>query len=638
MQFTPRSTWTLPRLQDLPSWADAGRVCVDIETKDPQLKKLGPGVRRDGYITGIGFAIEGGPAAYLPMRHGNGTNLDPKLVIAYFQDQAKVFKGEIVGANLQYDLDYLAEQNILFRPKFFRDIQIAEPLLDENQLSFSLDNIAGRRNIPGKNEEHLREAAKAWGVDPKKGMWELPPEHVGIYVEQDLWLPLQILRHQEQEIAAQDLQRIWDLESRLLPVLLKMRRAGVRVDFDRLDRIEKWSIQEETSALAQIAHLTGFRLAISDTTKAASIVPVLRHIGLNIPRTAPTAKFPQGQDSIKSDWLKTLPKNDVIVAVLRARKFNKLRGTFVKSIRTHAVGDRIHCTFKQIVSADDEGGGGDDEESGARYGRMSCKDPNLQQQPARDKEIGPEWRAIYIPDEGGRWLSADYSQQEPRWTTHFAEVSGCRGASEAAQRYRDDPNTDNHQMMADIAGIERKPAKEIFLGLTYGMGSGKLARKLDFGTKWIFSTRQNRDIEVGDDECQALLDLFHSKVPYLKELSTRCQARATQRGYILTVGGRRCRFPLKRNGRGYDLVHKALNRLIQGSSGDQTKQATVDADAAGVYLQLQVHDELDGTIYDPKEGLLLREIMENCVPCNVPSKVDLEEGPSWGEATKPEWA
>ena len=657
--FTPRSTWQLPDLSRLPSWKDAKRVCVDLETKDPQLKKLGPGVRRDGKIVGFGFAIEDGPAAYLPIAHANGRNLDTEMVLRYMADQAKHFAGEIVGANLPYDLDYMAEAKIVFRQaKFFRDVQVAEPILDELQFTYGLDAIAARRGLPGKDETLLKAGAAAWGVDPKAGLWELPPELVGAYGEQDCRLPLAILRRQEREIDEQDLRPVYDLESRLLPVLLKMRRRGVRIDFDRLQEIEEWSKEREVSALARITHLTGIHLDTSDTTKTAALVPVLEHMGVDfrLPknRTSPTAKFPTGQPSIKNDWLKALPKHDILDAILSARKFNKLRGTFVKSIRTHAVGDRIHCTFKQMIGENE----GSDDESGARYGRLSCKDPNLQQQPARDPEIGPMWRTIYIADEGGQIAVHDFSQQEPRWLVHYAELMRLPKAKMMAERYRTDPTADNHDMMATLINPawpqiadkklkkqDRDAAKIIFLGLCYGMGPAKLARSLGMSTKMrSFVAKDGRTVEYlgAGDEAQALLDKFRLGVPFVKRLMKLAESKAAKRGYIKTAEGRRCRFPVVFNEKTrkdeYEFTHKAGNRLIQGSAGGQTKTAMVLADAAGIRLQLQVHDELTHTIWSPEEALECAEIMRNAVPCNVPHKVDIETGPNWGDIKEPAWA
>ncbi len=652
--FCPRSDWTPPNLGTLPSWADAKRVCVDLETRDPQLTKLGPGVRRDGYVIGIGFAIEDGPSGYLPIRHANGTNVDAKHAWQYIRDQAKVFKGDLCGANLPYDLDYCEENDVTFTPKLHLDCGVAEPLLDELQFSYGLDAIAERRGIPGKDETHMRAAAAAWGVDPKKGMWELPPEHVGAYAEQDCRLPMQLLRRQEQEIYDQGLEKVWNLESRLLPVLLQMRRRGIRVDFDKLAEIEEWSVGRETSALAKLTHLTGIHLTTDDTTKTSALVPVLKHIGLKIPRTAPTDKFPEGQDSIKNDWLKELPRDDVVTAILEARKFNKLRGTFVKSIRTHAIGDRIHCTFKQMIGESDAVGGAD---SGARYGRLACKDPNLQQQPARDPEIGPVWRSIYLPDEDGQMAVHDYSQQEPRCAVAYAEQLRLPRAFEMAERYRTDPKADNHDMMATLinpnwpkltgkeAKAERDKAKVIFLGLSYGMGPGKLARSLGLPTEWKEFTNEDGELITylgAGPEAQDLLDKFRDGVPFVKKLMKAAEKAAKKKGYIITKGGRRCRFAriwnhAKRRWE-YEDVHKAGNRAVQGSSGDQTREAMVNAHEAGIKLQLQVHDELTHTIWSPEESLHCREIMEAALPMSVPAKVDIEVGENWGDISEPEWA
>lgn len=617
--FRPETNWVAPSMTSLPAWAGARRVCVDIETKDPDLRKMGPGVRTNGEIIGVGFAIEDGPSFYLPVRHRGGGNLPEEQVFQYLRDQARGYEGEIVGANLQYDMDFLAEAGVLFRG-LYRDVQISEPLIDELQFSYSLENIARRYGLPGKDETLLKQYAACLGVDPQKGMWQLPAAAVGAYAEQDVRLPLKILRLQERRLEKQELWEVFDMECRLQKVLLKMKRRGVRVDFDKLDQIDRLSTEKELEALQEITRQTGISLSVADTTRTAALVPVLTHHGIPIPQTA------KGNDSLKNDYLEALD-HPVAELIVEARKWNKLRGTFVASIRTHAVGDRIHCTFNQLRRDKDDGSG---DEEGARYGRLSCVNPNLQQQPARDPEIGPLWRSIYIPDEGGQWACLDYSQQEPRWLTHYAELCRLPKAQEAAERYRTDPATDNHQMMADLCGIPRKPAKIIYLALCYGMGGGKMSRKLGLPTVMKTHTRSGRQYEAAGPECQKLIDAFNSGAPYVRALSDRCAEAAVAKGYIRTAGGRRCRFPHKPTG-GYDWTHKALNRLIQGSSGDQTKWAMVNADEAGVRIQLQVHDELDMTFWDRQEIELCAEVMREALPCNVPAKVDMEVGPSWGE-------
>ena len=651
MQFplftTVQSTWTPPDLNALPSWEGAKRVAIDCETRDPDLKKLGPGAGRrpNSYITGISFAIEDGPGGYLPIRHEGGDNLPVEAVLRYFRDQAKVFTGDIVGANLPYDLDFLAGDGIEFnRARFFRDIQIADPLICELHDSYSMQAIAQRWGFDGKNEAMLRAAASDYKIDPKKDMWKLPARFVGAYAEEDTRLPLNILRRQEREIDDQDLWKVYDLESRLLPVLTKLRRRGVRIDTDRLEQIERWAYAKEAEALARVRAATGVKIAVGDVWKPEALAPALEYIGIRLNKTS------TGKPSIDKELLGSID-HPVADALERARKVNKLRTTFAGSVRDHMVNGRIHCTFNQLrKQKDDEEG-----TAGAAYGRLSCQNPNLQQQPARD-DFAPMWRAIYLPEEGELWASNDYSQQEPRMAVHYACLArdligqhAWQSAIAARDAYRNDPNTDNHQMMADMAGIKRKDAKEIYLGLSYGMGGAKMCRKLGLPTMMavrgprfqlfdVNSPEGKRLVEEGarrfeaaGPEGQRLLDTFDSKVPFVKKLAKACEARAKAVGYITTLSGRRCRFPKDRDGN-FDWTHKGLNRLIQGSSADQTKAAMVALDAAGFDMIIQVHDEIAFSIRDPKEGEAAAEIMRNCVPLELPSKVDVEVGPSWGHS------
>ena len=176
----------------------------------------------------------------------------------------------------------------------------------------------------------------------------------------------------------------------------------------------------------------------------------------------------------------------------------------------------------------------------------------------------------------------------------------------------------------------RKQAKAIFLGLCYGMGSGKLAGNLGLGTE----TRKRRNGStylVAGPEGRKLLDLFESRVPYVGRLSDRAERRAKHRGYIKTLSGRKCRFPLQADGT-FDWTFKSLNRLIQGSSADQTKMAMVAIAEAGLPMQLQVHDEVCSSVNSIEVAREIAYTMENCLPLSVPSKVDIEIGPNWGEA------
>lgn len=650
--MTARSDWTPPDLNSLPSWAGAKRIAIDCETKDPKLKELGPGARDpDSYITGISFAIEDGPGAYLPIRHAGGDNLPVEAVLRYVRDQARAFGGTVVGANLPYDIDFLASEDINFTSaKWFRDVQIADPLINELHDSYSLQNIAKRWGFEGKDESTLRAAAADYNIDPKKDMWVLPARFVGAYGEEDTRLPLAILRRQEREIEDQDLWGVYDLESKLLPILVKLRRRGVRIDTDHLDRVERWALDQEAQQLAEVHRLTGHRINVGEVWAADRIAPALESIGVRVPRGAPSKTQPQGKPSIDKFLLGKID-HPVARALERARKVSKLN-QFGGSVRAHMVNGRIHCTFNQLrKQKDDE----DEGTAGAAYGRLSCEHPNLQQQPARD-DFAPMWRAIYLPEEGQLWASNDYSQQEPRMAVHYACLSrgiigdwAWRAAIAARDAYRNDPDTDNHQMMADMANIKRKQAKEIYLGLSYGMGGAKMCRALGLPTMMAVRGPRGRLIdartpegerlaaegarrfEAAGPEGQALLDTFDSKVPFIKRMAKACEARAKAVGYITTLSGRRCRFPTDEHGN-FDWTHKGLNRLIQGASADQTKQAMIALDEAGFDMMIQVHDEIAFSVEDQKEAHAASEIMRTCTPLELPSKVDVEIGRSWGHS------
>lgn len=645
---TVSSSWRPPDLSSLPSWADAKRVAIDCETRDPDLRELGPGAgrRANSYITGISFAIEDGPGGYLPIRHDGGDNLPVEAVLRYLRDQARAFRGDIVGANLPYDLDFLAGDGIEYKSaRFFRDIQIADPLINELHDRYSMQAIAERWGFPGKQEDVLKAAAVDYGINPKKDMWMLPARFVGAYAEEDTRLPLAILRRQEREIEEQDLWKVYDLESRLLPVLVKLRRRGVRIDFDQLAHVERWSAEREMECLDLVFAQTGKRIRVGDVWKPEALAPAIESLGISLGKTS------KGKYNIDQE-LFSKHKHPVMDALARARKVNKLRTTFAQSVRNHLTGDRIHCTFNQLRKEKDDGS---EESAGAAYGRLSCEHPNLQQQPARD-DFSKMWRSIYLPEEGKLWASNDYSQQEPRMAVHYASLSKAQighhawmKACEARDKYRNDPGTDNHQMMADMAGIKRKDAKEIYLGLSYGMGGAKMCRKLGLPTMRAVLARGGRLVDVNSQEGkrliaeggrqfeaagpegQALLNTFDEKVPFIKKLAKACEKLAKQRGYIMTLSGRRCRFPMDQDGN-YDWCHKGLNRLIQGGSGDQTKQAMVDCDAAGFDMIIQVHDEIAFSVTDFAEADRAADIMRNCTPLELPSKVDVEVGKNWGDS------
>lgn len=622
--MVPRVDWKPTDLRTLPSWADAKRVCIDVETKDPQLNDLGPGDFRDGnHVIGFAFSIEDGPSHYLPIRHEGGDNLPVDHVLSYMRDQARTYRGSVVGANLGYDLGFCAKDDVVFPlVTDYRDVLNAAVLIYELHMKYSLQAVAERYGLPGKDETLMREFASAYRVDPKKEMYKLPARAVDAYARRDVQLPLLIARKQDREIEDNELQRIWRLESDVLPVLVKMRRRGVRVSVDKIACIIHWATKQTQDRLDDIRHTTGVTLRIDEIWKAEAINRVLVKANVRAPTTA------TGKPSIKNAWLE---KNagPVGKALCRARSYGRLL-QFAHQTLEYQVRGRIHCTLHQL-RVTKELDGDHEEEKGGRFGRFSSEDPNLQQQPVRDDEFGDMWRDVFEPELGTFWVCSDWSQQEPRIAVHYAELLGLTGAADFAHRYRTDPSLDCHQMMADVTGIVRKIVKNFFNGCIYGMGEAKLCRAIGHPTQMI--NRNGKIIEVPGIEGKKIIDEFKSKVPWVSLLTREAAKRAEKVGHVWTAGGRKCNFPKDDHGN-YDWTHKSFSRIGQGSAADQMKMTLVAADRAGIPIQLAVHDEFDYSCTDIKQAKLLKELQMNTLKFNVPMLVDSEIGPSWGNLKK----
>ena len=638
--WEPALAWKPTPVDQLPSWSVAKRVCVDVECRDDNLHELGPGVRRGGYVCGIAFAIEDGPAHYCPTRHEAGGNLPIDQVWAYFQDQARDFGGEVVFNSAPYDLDYLWENKVEFkRALFHRDVQVAEPLLDELQKKYGLDAICARRGLVGKDEAALREHAKAWGVDPKTGLWRLHSGAVGAYATGDVRAPLPLLRVQEKEIDEQNLRETYDLESRVTLALVRMTRRGIRVDLDELDRVDAWATGQLNEYLDRIHSLTGVR--IGSISNAEEVGRALKKHGVEVPTKIHGGTGKQ-MFSVQKLWLQQ-QTDDVSKAVIVAREFAKLKGTYVGGYRKHLVGDRLHPSFKQLVGAadEDEDNDEDGDASGARFGRVAAKHPNVQSSMKRSRVIQKRWRKVIIPDEGKRWFKCDLGQQEPRITVHFAEICKLPGSMQAGNAFRDDPCFDPYKLMVDLCKTPadtdltklRDDLKDVYLGKCYGMGGGKLARRLRLPTVWKTNERTGFTYEAAGPEAQAIINRFDRGVPYVKALARMCTDSAKAKKYIIAIGNRRVRFELDENGEIRD-EHKALNKLIQGSAAHQTKTALVNLDDAGFPLQLTVHDEFGYSGESEDEARRMGEITCDAVVIRVPFRCDIEAGYNYGDLKK----
>ena len=617
MPLFPRiSEWTPPQI--FPNLSEAKEIAIDLETCDPNMESLGPGwPRNDGYIVGYAVAVDGW-AGYFPVAHAGGGNLDKRLVERWVKDVLATPADKIMH-NAAYDLGWLRASGFQVNGTIY-DTMLAAPVLDENRYNYSLNALGFDYLKETKSEQGLKEAASDFGVHPKKELWKLPAMHVGGYAEQDAALTLKLWHHLRALMRKDEVESIFELETDVLPVLVDITLKGI--NFDRV-KCEKNLIemrQKETEILKYLKSQAGMSV---DIWAAQSIATAFDRIGIQYPKTA------AGAPSFTKSFLDT-HEHPMAKMILEAREYQKTHGTFLEPYLKHSAKDgRLHTHFNQMRN----------EDGGAVTGRLSAANPNLQQVPARHPVIGPMVRSLFLPEEGQQWAANDFSSQEPRLLVHYATLLGLPGAEKMAQAYRDNPDTDFHQMVADLAGIKRKAAKTIGLGLMYGMGKAKLAQQLDLPV----------------DEASDLINTFHSKVPFLKGTVDAVMKRIehpASNGSIRTLLGRRCRFPLwepvewgvnkalpreqavieygariKRAG-----TYKGLNRLIQGSAADQTKAGLVALHKAGFNLLLQVHDEIALSVRSRDEAREAADIMARAVTLEVPSRVDVEVGPSWGEA------
>ena len=608
--FTPDTEWVPPdRLPDLSSHKE---IAIDLETRDPNLMTMGSGaVRRDGEVVGIAVAVEGW-SGYFPIGHEGGGNMDRALVLDWFEELLQTTSTKIFH-NAMYDVSWIRSLGFYINGGII-DTMVAASICDENRFSYTLDSVGKDYIGMRKNESLLREAAKDWEVNPKAEMWRLPAPFVGEYAEKDAEITLKLWQALQHEISKQDLWNVFNLETNLFPCLVDMKFKGVRVDVEKAVALKTQLTVTEGQLLRDINKIAGFEVEI---WAAASIAKAFDKLKLPYDRTD------KGAPSFTKNFLATNPA-ELPKLISEAREINKANTTFIDTIIKHEHKGRIHSDINQIRS----------DQGGTVTGRFSYSNPNLQQIPARHKQLGPMIRGLFIPEEKCMWGCFDYSQQEPRILVHFASLMKMEGTGSIVDTYKDG-SADFHQMIADMAGIERKQAKTINLGIMYGMGKNKLMAELG----------------LMKDAAEQLLKTYHQRAPFVKMLSEAATRQAEDAGVIRTLEGRRCHFdlwepygfgikkPLKHadalreHGPGIKraFTYKALNKLIQGSAADMTKKAMLSLYREGVIPHIQIHDELDISVASLQDAEKIIEVMEQAVDLQVPNKVDFEKGDNWGD-------
>jgi len=614
--FKAQNEWICP--ETFPNLKGYKYIAIDLETKDLNLKSLGSGsIKGDGNIVGISVAVDGW-SAYYPIAHEGGGNLNKDKVLDWIKtvlenESVKVFH------NAMYDVCWLKSYGLKINGLIV-DTMVMASLIDENRLWYTLNSISYDYLGETKNESALKEAAESWGIDPKSEMYKLPAMYVGPYAEKDAQLTLELFKVLSREIQKQKLEEVFNLETQLFPCLVDMRFKGVRVDIERAHKLKQELTSQELNLLKEIKEQTGLEVQI---WAARSIAKVFDKLGLHYDRTEKSSA-----PSFTKNFLQE-HKHPIVQKIAKAREINKAHTTFIDTILRFEHKGRIHAEINQIRS----------DQGGTVTGRFSYTNPNLQQIPARNKDLGPMIRSIFIPEIDHKWGCFDYSQQEPRLVVHYAATTEpiCfdNSVTEIVERFKNN-NVDFHKTVADMANISRIQAKTINLGLFYGMGKAKLQGELG----------------LSKAEAEELFNKYHERVPFVKELMNKTSSHAQTHGSIGTLLGRRCRFnkwepatfgmhtPMTFEeasatyGQGRirrAFTYKALNKLIQGSAADMTKKSMLDLYNEGIIPHIQIHDELDISVKDDNEATRIKEIMENAVQLAIPNKVDYESGSTWGD-------
>jgi DNA polymerase-1 len=621
--------WSPP--QELPRLAGAHMIAFDVETFDPRLAQRGPGwATGDGYVVGVSVATED-RAWYIPIRNAidNGSPWGVDQIAGWLRDSLGSDTPK-VGANLTYDVGWLRTMGVEVRGRLF-DVQHAESLLTESG-RVNLDTLGTKYAGEGKSSNALYEwcsMAYGGGADHKQraNIYRAPAALVGPYAESDAALPLLILRKQWPLLKERGLLEVFDLECRLIPLLIAMRRQGVRVNVERAEQLHDQFVRDAELILHDLSKQAGRDVSVNSNDDLGFLADKLN---IRYSRT------PTGKPQFLSKWLEDHP-HPTMQQVLEARRLLKLSGTFLRSyIMEGHVDGKLYGEFHQLKA----------DNGGAKTGRFSSSHPNLQNIPTRS-ERGKLLRSLFIPFDGdAQWLKVDYSQIEYRFLAHYATG---KGADDVRRAYHEDARTDYHKMVQNMVlamtGLEipRGPIKNINFGLLYCMGIAKLARQIGI------ERRQAED----------MFSAYHRGAPYVHATMKATQEEAQAQGYITTIMGRRTYFPLWVPTAAYDMeplpfeqayrvyganitrayLYKAMNYRLQGSAADMMKRAMVDCWESGLFDRfriptLTVHDELDFSLPSTVDPLLLRELrsrMENALALRVPVVADFEAGPNWGD-------
>lgn len=585
-------------------------LVVDIEAYDPNLSKLGDGsMRKDG-------------AAILCVGTYNGTDYkwfnpnDPLLQQLLESSEPKIFHNSI------YDLSWLVCGYGYRVGGILHDTMTRATLIDEYQ-DLDLDSCCKRHKIQGKNADDTIEAwfnsiKKAWDLkgdvwDNADVVWMSPIGRQAMikYNKQDCIATWNLFHAQEALLEQQ--REAYELECALQPVILEMKKNGIRIDPVARDRLTTIVNAELNDIEKQL--FIGFNITRTVLASPKKMTFAMHQLGIYSPVLTPT-----GGESWSADALELI-EHPAIELIQRAKVRQALLSKYLQGSMVESIIDgRIHCTFSP--NKRDTGG--------TITGRLSSSKPNLQNIPARESKhgqesYGQEMRSLFLPEEGCMLAACDYSQIEYLLLAHYAQ-------GRQAEWFREQANAgvDFHTVAMNVTGIDnRDQVKRLNYGIIYGMG----VRKMYAINRKTFGSLANTQI---------IFDKYHAGLPVIHDTMYSIQNETKMVGYVTSIGGRVHHKPRPQliDGRWNDLIYKMTNYRIQGAAADILKRGLVDSWNAGVFselkLHLTVHDENVVSVRPTKAGvealIEMNSCMENAYKDRllVPMKVVCEVGPNWG--------
>lgn len=581
-------------------------IGLDIETYDPGLKEFGSGVyRREGYILGFSVATKRGFKEYYGLKHYDNTEEDFNKGMAYLK-----YIGSLnipkVGANILYDLDWIENWAYIPVAGSLHDVQLAEPLLDENKYHYDLDSLSMQYlgiHKDKTNPEIFCEQNNLKG-DFRQHLYLMPYDVVRGYGKTDAMNPLDILDKQLVELDKQNMRPLYNMERKLMRLLLQMRKTGVRVNIPKLRKI----VDEETKKITALENAFYVEHGKINLNSTAELVKLFDKYGI------PYSYTEKDNPSITKAVLENIehPLGKQIVKIKSGTRI--IKNFLIGQVLNYSVNGRVHCNFKSLKRDD----------GGTISGRFSAADPNLHSAPARDEEWGKLSRSVFIPEEGKEWWKLDYSQIEYRCMAHYARGPG---SDEIRKIFVQNPDTDYHQMVAEMVhwkGKEgRRDAKTLNFAIAYCLGLASMCKK--YG--WTM------------EKARSLTNTYNELMPFIDFTRRTLIREAKNKGYLTTYYGRRERLcpRLIAEKREFSM----FNRLMQGTAADINKLGMLKAYEAGVYDVLDphitLHDEIDvsaeiGPSPIALEALKeLKNSMEHCAKLSIPIIASCDKGPNWGD-------